>query len=101
MIPNEWIKSDNPEIKIENMPTHFGKISFEVKFKTSQVTLTMESDFHTKPKHIQISLPQIVKKAQVNNRTIQPNSNNVILPNKFSKVVFFYNHEKTESKTSK
>jgi hypothetical protein len=70
------------QIKIRNAPTYFGRVNFEVSFRTRGMSATLNPTFELTPRRIVIHLPWFVKvkSAQADGEPVGVHDGKLVLP---------------------
>ncbi len=78
-IPKTWLEPHSC-ISVKRMPTVFGPIDFTLKKQESRIRLTLETEFHSVPRSIQISFPYLIKTLRWENQLEAIHNSTAALP---------------------
>lgn len=90
VIPPDWLHLFE-EIKMKKAPTHFGKVSFKyLVTKENELEISLNCEFHTPPKSIEINLPVQILKTEINGCDQEINSKSFLVSPDTNKIKVYF-----------
>jgi hypothetical protein len=90
VIPKDWLHLFE-EIKVKKAPTHFGKIAFKyIVSKEGELDITLDCDFNTPPRAIEINLPVQILKTEINGHEQEINSDRFLVSPDTNKIKVYF-----------